>query len=58
MDQLPDPSEDYRCHVCGLNLRFDRVLRLMVAAPLDTYRQVTDTPPMRTGIPGRRKPRK
>jgi len=30
----------------------------MVVAPLDTYRQVTGTLPMRTGILARRKPRK
>jgi len=57
LDQLPDPRDEYRCHVCRIKLWFDPVLRMMVVAPLDTYRQVTDALPMRTGIPARR-PRK
>jgi len=56
-DQLPDPSDDYSCHACRLSLRFDPILRMMVVAPLDSYRQVSDTLPMRTGMPARR-PRK
>jgi len=56
MDRLPNPRDDYRCHLCRVNLRFDPVLRMMVVAPVDTYRQVSDALPMRTGMPARRKP--
>jgi len=46
-DRLPDPRDDYRCHVCRLDLRFDSASRKVVVAPLDT-RQTTDEPPRGT----------
>jgi len=54
-DQLPDPSHDYRCHTCRLDLRFEPALRKMVMAP-DTRQLETDKDaPL---VPGRPKPRR
>jgi hypothetical protein len=40
-DQLPDPSQHYRCQTCRLGLRFEPALWKMVIAP-DARQQGTD----------------
>jgi len=35
-DAMPDPTADYRCHVCRLDLRFDWATRKMFIPPLQT----------------------
>ena len=40
-DQLPDPSTEYRCHLCRLVLRFEPALQKMVIVP-DTREQAND----------------
>jgi hypothetical protein len=40
VDPRPDPQEEYRCHVCHLDLRFDVATDTLTMAPLETGHQI------------------
>jgi hypothetical protein len=48
LDLRPDPQDDYRCHVCHLDLRFNPATETMDVVPLDTEHQLESRQTQRT----------